>query len=185
MREAVGLTDPDFFQDRVLAGRQLSAFVILRSRFKPQVIHPEPKYVRVLEGEAWRPYLGRRTSMFRPTKLLIYQWHDDGVTDLTSPFRGFLDVRKERGLSAVRMFLTALLAVLVGLVLLADVHWERTGLYRLASSGWAWLASVIAGTSVYAVVKVVLGQVKDGRHRLHRARRAFRIIEGKVYGHTG
>ncbi len=112
IREAQEGMDWAGLQDRIVGIGTLYAFVIAPVSLQLRSVSPDLKYVRLLEGDAWEPYIRRRTGIVRSHQLLIFYWKATDVS-VEKPFRGFLDLSREFGVSSwPNHFRTGIVAVL-------------------------------------------------------------------------
>jgi hypothetical protein len=87
-------------QDKIVPITLLNAFVITPITLQARSVSPALKYTRLLEGNAWERYLRRKTGVLRSRQLLIFYWRAENVS-IERPFRGFLDLSTEFGVSSV------------------------------------------------------------------------------------
>ena len=98
-REQVNLTQWQALKDSIVPIEELNVFVMAPQTLQLVTASPSPRYVRLLEGDAWGEYIGRSPDLFRTGKMIVYYWRqnaEDGHrVDTDTPFRGFLDLSKE------------------------------------------------------------------------------------------
>ena len=99
VREAQEAMDWASLQDKIVPIRMLNAFVITPVSLQARSASPDLRYTRLLEGNAWEPYIRRRTGLFRSRHLLIFYWKATDIS-IHTPFRGFLDLSREFGVSS-------------------------------------------------------------------------------------
>jgi hypothetical protein len=174
-------------QERVAASlvsvAVLSAFVIAPDRLHERMIRPPPRYVRLLEGRAWEPYLGRATDLRRAGKFTVWSWHATHV-DADHPFRGFLDLRALPTVPVgwlAQIALTVLLAVVLagGGAELATS--PLAGALRAAWQEAAERGAAIGLTSAGAVLAWAFKHRAPLRTVLDRAARLLAALEDAVY----
>lgn len=120
-REALTVTDITQWRHRIVPINSLYVFLIVSSKFVLRVTHPEPYYIRQIEGQAWEQYLGRRTSLWGQAKMSIYEWRKtDEVIGLAQPFRIFIQLGKERHLFPIYSYLITAVTVLAFFFLLTN-----------------------------------------------------------------
>lgn len=137
VREAQEAMDWRSLQDKILPIPLLNAFIITPMSLQARSVSPALKYTRLLEGTAWEPYLRRKTGMLRSRQLLIFYWKAEHVS-IEKPFRGFLDLSTEFGVSSfANHFLTGVVAVLAFIAAL----YVRDG---YAAMDWAAVSSALA-----------------------------------------
>lgn len=100
IREAQEAMDWASLQDKIVPITLLNAFVITPITLQARSVSPSLKYTRLLEGTAWERYLRRKTGVLRSRQLLIFYWRAENVS-IERPFRGFLDLSTEFGVSSV------------------------------------------------------------------------------------
>src|SRR5579871_396565 len=99
IREAQEAMDWASLQDRIVGIEALYAFVITPVSLQLRSASPDLRYMRLLEGDAWERYIRRRTGLIRSRQLLIFYWKATDVS-VEKPFRGFLDLSREFGVSS-------------------------------------------------------------------------------------
>ena len=142
---------------------ELNAFFMLPERFQLRASNPELKYTRTLEGERWRPYLRRRVGgLVSRERVMVHRWAQDHVGE-QSPFRGFMQLNREPGFSAVSDL--ALLCLLLAAVAYAafrpltlrsgprdTANWIGA---RVGDIADRLVAALVAGGAIALVVGVV------------------------------
>jgi hypothetical protein len=118
IREAQEAMDWASLQDKIVPITLLNAFVITPITLQARAVSPALKYTRLLEGNAWERYLGRKTGIIRSRQLLTFYWKAENIS-IEQPFRGFLDLSTEFGVSSlanhVRTGIVVMLAFLAAL----------------------------------------------------------------------
>src|ERR1035438_4562491 len=71
IRESQEARDWASFRDRIVPINKLNAFVVAPVSLHLRSASPMLKYVRLLEGLAWKPYIRRRTGIWRFERLVI------------------------------------------------------------------------------------------------------------------
>lgn len=179
VREAVGVPNWEGLKERIVPIERLNLFVMAPSSLQAAAMSPTPRYIRVLEGKAWVPYIGRAPDLFRTGKLIVYSWRSDEhaqeCIDTHTPFRVFLDLNRASVLAnplvagafaTLTVFLGSLMAINIG-----DIT-------RSTHVAWGAVAAVLAVGSI-GLLSLVLRFV-SGLRRI--AQRAFFWFENLVYG---
>lgn len=154
IREAQEAMDWASLQDKIVPITLLNAFVITPITLQVRSVSPALKYARLLEGNAWEPYIQRKTGIIRSRQLLIYYWKAENIS-IERPFRGFLDLSTEFGVSSlanhVRICIVVMLAFLGALYahdgyaavnpqqlkdFLVKFGYPATGLTLVGTLGW-------------------------------------------------
>jgi hypothetical protein len=60
--------------DRVRPIKSVAAFVMAPIWMHGRTVHPEPRYIRLLEGRVWAEYLDRAPELSRRSRLVVYYW---------------------------------------------------------------------------------------------------------------
>ncbi|MGA8029714.1 MAG: hypothetical protein WB992_21430 [Bryobacteraceae bacterium] len=100
IREAQEAKDWASLQEKIVPIGTLNAFVITPVSLQARSASPDLRYTRLLEGNAWEPYIRRRTGLLRSQHLLIFYWKANDIS-IEKPFRGFLDLSREFGVSSL------------------------------------------------------------------------------------
>jgi hypothetical protein len=171
--------------DRAATIGSVRAFVIVPSRYQAPVQNPPARYVRLLEGSAWRPYLNRATQAPGRGKMVVYYQrsnaspHQDVTID--TPFRAFLGLNREPpmppAMSAVR---PAIIAIVIALALLRAPL--RAGATETLTASARWLTSrpwVTGGIGASLLALWTL--VRRARQGKKVAARVVRAIDAMVY----
>lgn len=145
--------------DRIRPIRSVAAFVMAPIWLHAATLHPEPAYIRLLEGNVWSDYLERSPELSRRSRLVVYYWReepDPGKPITTqNPMRAFAQFRVTARSSAIR---TALIASPV----LAFVVWGlfgvpvRAEIVQWWNETWAAITGFIAPNGV-AIISVAVG----------------------------
>ena len=181
VREAVGVPQWDGLKDRIVPIDTLNLFVIAPSTLQVAAINPTPRYIRMLEGKAWVPYIGRAPDLFRTGKLIVYYWRhrseDQDGRKITpeSPFRVFMDLNRASVLgNPIVAGTLAFVAVFFGSLLAINAK----DIFASTELIWAAIATGITLASVVGI-GLVLSIFGDLR-RL--AQRLFFSFENLIYG---
>jgi hypothetical protein len=119
-------------EPRVATIQDLRLFVAVPSYLQFRQASPDPLYVRLLEGAAWEPYVGRAMEIVRRRKYFVYQWRGADIST-TQPMRVLLDLSRDVPLLGIWNYLRiavvslSLAAVLfkVPLRLNGQTFWDR------------------------------------------------------------
>ncbi|KRC61171.1 hypothetical protein ASE14_09590 [Agromyces sp. Root81] len=60
--------------DRVRPIESIAAFVMAPIWLHGRTTHPDPRYIRLLEGRVWADYLDRAPELSRRSRLVVYYW---------------------------------------------------------------------------------------------------------------
>lgn len=97
-RSAKGIRDGAQLLHRVRPIERIAAFVMVPAWMHGRTISPSPHYIRLLEGNLWRSYLGRNPEWRTRSRLIVYYWKNKkpGAADHESispdqPFQIFSD----------------------------------------------------------------------------------------------
>lgn len=154
---------PDFSTRTKDVGR-VNAFVIVPARLKAGRVSPEPKYVRILEGEVWGPYLGRRLSR-RSEPFVITYWPKPGGVTSKSSFRGFIELERRRPTAGrAGLLVVAFLAAFMTL-LQSTNELSHSVLARSAIALWVLVAGTLTISSLVLAWRVVQPLLVNGRWR--------------------
>jgi hypothetical protein len=185
LRETQTVPDGADYQGRVVDIEELNCHVITPAVFRTLNTSPETRYVRLLEGQVWEPYLRRATDLRRSGKLIVSCWRaPGGVRAPEDGFRIFLALRREGWTEFLALFIAAVLAVLVGTALLSSPSELRASpIASLASTAWdltgvrisLGVAALLAATAT--ILKALTGVGK----RLKRLRQLARSAEAELY----
>jgi hypothetical protein len=181
IREAQEAMDWAGLQDRIVGIGTLYAFVITPVSLQLRSVSPDLKYVRLLEGDAWEPYIRRKTGIIRSHQLLIFYWKAKDVS-IEKPFRGFLDLSREFGVSSwANHFRTGIVAVLSFIAAL----YLREGYSAVDSHVIrAWLFKVgypVSGITVFSAMLWIFRHTKPALKLYTVTRQATRAIDKWLY----
>lgn len=163
-REAPGDRYWDAVRNRIVAIDDLNAFVIMPLSLQLQNASPQLYTSRILEGDSWETYLGRRT---RGERLVIYQWnmnfpaHREFIGP-SKPYRIFLDLSKEViSVSIPATFQSAVAALLIAFGMVGSVWWAFT-LFDFVELSTNWISYLIGlgATGVISFLVKQLGWMK-------------------------
>jgi uncharacterized integral membrane protein len=167
-REAWTVQDAVALTKQIVPFKGMDFFVIVPTRMALARLtlseaSPPPRYVRLLEGAVWEPYLGRATDLRRSQKHVIYRWtaeeaEEDGTSppekdgvSADKPFRGFLRFERGRTLFPWRSIVTAVLTTIL-LAVFLDVdarEWAvNLGDWVVDKARALIIATLVAGFSL-------------------------------------
>lgn len=123
IRETWDVPDADVLQDQIVPIQNLFLFVIAPTSLQLRATSPPLRYMRLLEGRAWEPYVGHATDIRRSGKLMVYYWRynandQNPPIDSIKPFRAFLDLSQEFGMTSWRDHLRTFLLLLIAIPIL-------------------------------------------------------------------
>lgn len=175
--------------DRMRPIDSVAAFVMAPVWLHGRTLHPEPRYIRLLEGRVWADYLDRAPEILRRSRLVVYYWRNDKSDDgklrqvtVDKPMRAFAEFKIDAGRSWVpTAVLSALLSVILAWVFFplgprqefVDAV-QATGRFVTEFSVYIWLA---VGLSVFAWIarfyKWGMAAFNWVRNVFHRAEATF------------
>ncbi|MBI2987638.1 MAG: hypothetical protein HYY45_12810 [Deltaproteobacteria bacterium] len=183
VRETVTMPDWNAFENRILKIQKLNVFVSAPAPLQLRVTNPPLHYVRLLEGRAWEPYIGRAVDLLRLSKLVIYQWRncEDDPVDHNAPFRIFIDLSKEFPpirigdllLTAVLLFLS----ILIGFYLAPHLPTINKKMLDL----WSKFQILVGGLTLLGFLALVFRNYRYIRPLLDSVRKIFLKIEDLIY----
>jgi hypothetical protein len=181
IREAQEAMDWAGLQDRIAGIGTLCAFVITPVSLQLRSVSPDLKYVRLLEGDAWEPYIRRRTGIIRSHQLLIFYWKATDIS-VEKPFRGVLDLSREFGVSSwANHFRTGIVAVLSFVAAL----YLREGYSAVDSQTIrSWLIEVgypAGGITLFSAMLWIFRHTKPATKLYTATRQAARAIDKLLY----
>jgi hypothetical protein len=192
VRGTLQLPSGEILSERVLPIDKVGIFVIAPSRFRLHTQNPQPHYVRVLEGGAWKDYLERVPEFLGGrSKLIVYYQRGegsaaDGRISVEKPFRAFLGLTRDPPVqpltSALRitivLSLTALL--LTRVPARPDVTYVVTAVGRILRKMYiAIVGTGFAGLIVFLLAK----RYVPIKATLQGASVALRRLEAWLYRH--
>jgi hypothetical protein len=135
LRESWTVPDGAIYRDALVPIKKLYFFVVLPARFHDPTMSPRPRYMRILEGSLWEPYLQRAVYLLRQGKMTVYSWRAESIT-ITAPFRVFLDVTRDTRLRFYYALVSAGVTVLT-LLLVDPSLVSHSTLFELPGHLWA------------------------------------------------
>lgn len=181
VREAVGVRNWEGLKDRIVTIDALYLFVIAPSTLQATGMSPAPTYIRLLEGKAWKPYIGRATDLFHSDKLVIYQWRnfssekDAKPIDPQHPYRVFLDLNRASVLGNPIVASVVAFAIVLGAALLAVNGEEIVTSAAFVWSGFSIGIAFLGLTGVLLILRFV-GFIR------RPVLKAFLLFENFLYG---
>jgi hypothetical protein len=180
VREAVGLSKWDGLIERIVPIETLNLFVVAPSTLQAAAISPAPRYIRVLEGNAWAPYIGRAPDLFRSGKLIVYYWRhkseDEGkrAIDPDNPFRAFIDLNRPS------IFANPIVAILLALsVVIAGSLFAKHDSDIISSAAFLWgLGSAVLAAFSLGLVTLIVRLVPKVRNACEKI---YLAIENALY----
>lgn len=160
-RDKPRLDSPPDYNSDLLPIKRVNGFVIAAASYKAGRVNPQPKYVRVLENEAWRPYLSRRLTRRREWFLITY-WKQMSVSrDI--PFRAFMEAERRRptAVKAVTLGAVAVVLLMAALQPLAELQASLLG--ELLGGIYRLLLAAFAGAGFVAALRFLISQLSKGR----------------------
>ncbi|KRC51874.1 hypothetical protein ASE16_02045 [Leifsonia sp. Root227] len=70
---------------RVRPIQSVAAFIMAPSWLHGRTIHPEPRYIRLLEARVWAQYLNRAPERLRRSRLVVYYWKNSAKKRVGDP----------------------------------------------------------------------------------------------------
>jgi len=109
--------------DRIRPINSVAAFVMAPVWLRGTTLHPEPRYIRLLEGKVWADYLNRSPELSQRSRLIVYYWKnaEDGPVTVENPMRVFAQFRIQSRPSALRTALVAGVVLALGAWLLFGI----------------------------------------------------------------
>lgn len=109
--------------DRIRPINSVAAFVMAPVWLRGTTLHPEPRYIRLLEGKVWADYLNRSPELSQRSRLVVYYWKnaEDGPVTAENPMRVFAQFRIQSRPSALRAALVAGVVFALGAWLLFGI----------------------------------------------------------------
>jgi hypothetical protein len=146
VRETWNVRDGEALKKKIVPIQNIYLFLIAPTWLQSRQVSPPTKYLRLLEGRAWKPYVGNASDI-QMGKLLVYYWKNkDDVVSKDNPFRAFLDLHREYGPSAWRNHFRTLLLVLIPFLVYFTIAPRSQEIYAaisdLIAKTWAWILSV-------------------------------------------
>lgn len=189
-REAAFVPNELLAEQRIRPIERVNALVIAPARFRDVRRHPQLRYVRVLEGVAWEPYMERALDFTRRGKYIVYFWRSPGVVDNGTEFRGFLELSS--GLAVWRAIWPAALAIIVVLFIgQGAAFWKSpwgdllTAIGKGASSLWrsyTVIATGLTGLAGFFAIVVVTTILTGATPRwLRRLRLVLKKMSDLIY----
>jgi hypothetical protein len=181
IREAQEGMDWAALQDRIVGIEALYAFTIAPVSLQFRSASPDLRYMRLLEGDAWEPYIRRRTGLIGSRQLLIFYWKATGVS-VEKPFRGFLDLSREFGVfSWANHLRTGIVAVLSFIA----AFYLRKGYLAVDPqfvSGWLLKAGYrVGGVTFFSTILWATRHTKPAMKAYTVARQTTRAIDKLLY----
>lgn len=152
--------------DRIRPVTSVAAFVMAPIWLHGRTLHPEARYIRLLEGNVWANYLDRSPELSRRSRLVVYYWkHADPQKPVTiqHPMRAFAEFKIDARRSGLP-------AAVFGSFVTALIFWALFGLQarpdiaRFVSEAWTntiaalpWLFGITAGLGVVVLVLELAG----------------------------
>eukprot|EP01093_Parvamoeba_rugata_P006000 TRINITY_DN1913_c0_g2_i4.p1 TRINITY_DN1913_c0_g2~~TRINITY_DN1913_c0_g2_i4.p1 ORF type:complete len:343 (+),score=8.07 TRINITY_DN1913_c0_g2_i4:299-1327(+) len=120
--------------------KEFNAFIIHPTNFMRSAQSPSVHYSRILEPNAWRPYLESCKPYSDARKYVINQWKTQGVVTSSSPYRMFAQLQNEFGLHVFIMYFLG--GVFVSLLpkLFSVLSW----LAGLSESVWRYICQLFS-----------------------------------------
>lgn len=147
VRETWNVRDGEALKKRIIPIKEIFLFVIAPTWLQSRQVSPPTKYLRLLEGRAWKPYVGNASDI-QMGKLLVYYWKNmkDVEVSKDNPFRAFLDLHREYGPSAWRNHFRTLLLVLIPFLIYFTIaprsEQISEAIVSLAAKTWTWLLGI-------------------------------------------
>jgi hypothetical protein len=183
LRESWTVPDGPIYRDALVPIQKLYFFVVLPARFHDPSMSPRPRYMRILEGTLWEPYLQRAVYLLRQGKMTVYSWRAESIT-ITAPFRVFLDVTRDTRLRVYYLLLAAVVTVLT-LLLVDPSLISRSTFFELLGRLWvksrAEVFQLLGVTSLGGLVVWLLRRQTTIRGALPRIRRMLIMVESAMY----
>lgn len=170
---------PAYFS-RVINPHKINGFLIISAQYREVRASPAPEYIRVLEGDAWAKYLGRRLSRSGEPFLVTY-WKDVSISP-AHPYRAFMEVERRRTTIARNIVITTcvLLLVIIFTQPSSSLMQSPAGaMIRQVESCWPVVAGGFSLGAVWATVKVIMACIASGY--LRRVRQLLVRIERRWY----
>lgn len=181
LREQVELepTVP-FSEVDICQPERVNVFLIVRPGYTPRIISPTTKYVRLLEGKGWEPYLQRHLTVFgvrKPPKLVIYAWERAGNRSFRAVASFHRDLGRLDALTLSAAAFTTLVGTTIGVAISQPQWFGHFGGFFVDQAYEFVLAGSLAlgALALYGSTVLVppLTRVK---------RRMLRVIDGWLYG---
>lgn len=180
VREAVGLSKWDGLIARIVPIETLNLFIVAPSTLQAAAISPTPRYIRVLEGKAWVPYIGRAPDLFRSGKLIVYYWryrsedYAKKVIEPDYPFRAFLDLNRPSTFANPVVAIVLALSVVVAGSLIAN---HDSDIVSSAAFLWGLITAALAAAGL-GLVTLVMRIIPSARNA---GERIFLAVENALY----
>lgn len=169
---------PDF-ANRTMPIARVNCFTVVPARHKAGRISPAPKYVRILEGEAWAPYLLRRLSRSGEPFVITYWPKFDKQVTPGSPFRAFQEVERRRPTAGRSSLLLGLGLVAFIVLLQSKGSLEASILYSSLYTVYSAVLGLLTISVVLGTYRLVVPFVAGGRWRA--LGRQMRKLESRRY----
>jgi len=172
VRESSNVANLSGLDARIVGIKKVNLFAILPASLKCRSVSPPPEHVRMLEGEAWSKYLGRKKRKLSRRKLTVYYWKG-GAIDARKPFRAFLDLTEERAVLGWQLYAFMIITIAVLLwVRSVDLKQVVVGV----KLGFAWLYAIPA-LVVFEYLRRAIPSAVSARKSMDKIRKTFRAIE--------
>lgn len=159
VRETWNVKDGDALKGRIVAISNLYVFLILPSTLRHNSSSPPFKYVRILEGLAWKSYLDSASSFWKHRKMVVYYWKGGAEVNTKNPFRAFLDLNYSNSLRDYIIYSFVLLILfwsLYSVVVYTGPHLKDINrhIYIIAMEYLEWII-ITLGISIVSILSFI------------------------------
>lgn len=170
---------PAYFS-KVINPRRINGFLVVSAQYREVRSSPAPEHIRVLEGDSWTKYIGRRLSRGGEPFLVTY-WKYGSVSP-AHPYRAFMEMERRRTTIARDIVITTcvLLLVIIFTQPWSSLMQSPMGvMVRRIESYWPVIAGGFSLGAVWAAVKALMACIASGN--LRRVRQLLDKIERRWY----
>jgi hypothetical protein len=174
----------------------VAAFVMVPSWLHGRTVNPAPSYIRLLEANVWKSYLGRKPEWRRRNRLVVYYWKNERKADPSSlgsmipvpvtkddPMRVFGDFIAGPSPSRIPTIIATslLVAVALGAAFVLPVQPWLINLGQFLTHIFIEYLNLIIGTGVVGLLAWAISTIKTIREWLRRGKVMLLKVETRFY----
>jgi hypothetical protein len=175
---------------------KVAAFVMVPSWLHGRTVNPAPSYIRLLEANVWKSYLGRKPEWRRRNRLVVYYWKNERKADPSSlgsmipvpvtkddPMRVFGDFIAGPSPSRIPTIIATslLVAVALGAAFVLPVQPWLINLGQFLTHIFIEYLNLIIGTGVVGLLAWAISTIKTIREWLRRGKVMLLKVETRFY----